>query len=153
MSEKFYTLDNHRQLQADEIIRKGDLYKNLANGRIQPVKFSIKHTPGEQAYIGEYNFYRRLHIRKPVITIVSKPITATVKIGKPKVTDKTPRFPEVKFAYPSTKRWGAPMVRHVKVISLDDTYLVGLEVGEDNSHQFKRFLRSKIRSDIQLLKF
>lgn len=153
MSEKFYTLENYRQLQADEIIRRGDLYKNLENNSVQPVKFSVGRTPSHQQYIGEYSFYRRLHTKKPVITIVSKPITATVKIGKPKVTDKTPRFPEVKFAYPSTKRWGAPMVRHVKVISLDDTYLIGLEVGEDNSHQFKRFLRSKIRSDIQLLKF
>lgn len=148
---KFYVLDNHRQLKGDEIIREGDLYKDLATGKVSRVHHSIGHTPSRAGYIGTYNFYRRLHTKKPKLTIAPrKPVT--VSVTKPADT-KTPRFPEVKFLYPSTKRWGAPMERHVKVISQDDQYIVGLEVLEGGGHQFKRFCVDKVRGEIRLIKF
>lgn len=159
MSSKFYVLDNHRQLKGDEIIREGDLYKDLSSGKVDKVNHSVGHTPNRQIYIGTYNFYRRLHTKKPKTvsgrSVTVSPLSSDIKVMQVKNvgTKPTPRFPEVKFAYPSTKGWGAPLVRNVKVISLDDTYLVGLEVQTEGGHQFKRYRVDKIRGDIQLLKF
>jgi len=145
MSEKIYKIDNHRQLAVGETIRKGDLYRDKS-GKVQPVKHSIGCTP--YIYAGRFTFFRRKHTKKQPVAIVAvaKPVVVEAKA-------KTPRFPEVKFLYPSTKRWGAPVERHVKVISRDDKYIVGLEVLDDGGHQFKRFCVDKVKGEIRLIKF
>jgi len=145
MSQKVYTLDNHRPLRFDEIIRKGDFYKTK-NGDILPVKFSIGHRPDTYS-AGRFTFWRRRHTRKPT-PAPKRPVVPTVKPAL-----NTPRFPEVKFLYPSTKRWGAPVERHVKVISQDETYIVGLEVLEGGGHQFKKFCINKVKGEIRLIRF
>jgi hypothetical protein len=141
-------LDNHRLLKTGEIIRKGDFYKNKHNGEIRPVKFSINREVGSGGY-ANYDFYRRKHTKKvapvhlrqrhPTIEPVTKKIPPAVTV--------------VAFTYPHDH---LPVTRNVQVISLDDKYLTGLEiiVGRDKpKYTFKRFLRSKMRTEMKLIHY
>lgn len=144
--KKTYSLDNHRELKSDETIRKGDLY--VSDHEVKPVKHSIGLTPRQ--YGKHYRFFRRRHTKKPNVTIAKRnPITIATK-PPGNVPKPTPRFPLVKFKYPSSKRWGAPMERTVKVIALDSVYLTGLEVVGDD-HFFKKFLVEKVIDGIKLV--
>lgn len=151
---KIYKLDNHRPLKDNELIQDGDLYREVSTGRIRPVTHSIGYKPSVYSSPRRFEFFRRRHTKKPVLT--TKSSTVTVTLGKPTIAPvqaKTPRFPEIKFLYPSTKRWGAPMERHVKVISKDETYIIGLEVLTDGGHQFKKFCVDKVIGEVKLVRF
>ena len=142
---------NYRQLDYDEIIRKGDLY--------QPTNYptninSVKYAIGcyVRDYLNNYTFWRRRHTKAITKALPSVPmrkgiITATEKSKKTVI--------EVSFDYP--KKDGYLKTRIVQLISLDSRYLVGLEKtwqGAKPKYQFKKFLRNKIcRNEIYLESF
>ena len=135
------TLNNHRQLKPNEVIRKGDLFKNLEGVGI-PVGGSIGALVSDWPRL---NFYRRLHTKK--VSTPLHPATGAAPRIKPAQTGD--KHPTVTFRY---KNIG----RRIQVIKLDDKYLTGLEltVGMDfkPKWQFKKFLRSRLQSPPVLVK-
>jgi hypothetical protein len=148
-------LDNHRKLNSDEVIRKGDFYRDKHSGSVRPVRHSIGLVVSHYG-TDSYDFFRRKHTKKPAVVVKFTPHrtggdSGTFrKVTATKPEQKTPKMPLVKFKYHSTKHWGAPTERTVKVISMDDTYLIGLDVLEDGGHQFKRFRIDRIRGNGQV---
>ena len=137
---------NYRQLKPNEIIRKGDLYRLIEewDGNAIPVRNSI----GRIVSAYPYTFWRRRHT-KQVATSASVTKRQT-KTDEPKKTVTV-----VSFSYPGSQSH-VPRLRTVQLISLDDKYLVGLEVTGDRpgeyKFQFKRYSRWKIRG-ISLVHF
>ena len=137
---------NYRQLKPNEIIRKGDLYRIIQewDDNAIPVRNSI----GRIVSAYPYTFWRRRHT-KQVATSASVTKRQT-KTDEPKKTVTV-----VSFSYPGSQSH-VPRLRTVQLISLDDKYLVGLEVTGDRpgeyKFQFKRYSRWKIRG-ISLVHF
>ena len=129
--------DNYRQLKRDEIIRAEDIYQPVANRNVvSPVKYSIGDTAGS---LPNYSFWRRRHTKK--VVAVPSP-TPTIKKGSKVVA-------VVSFSYRDSRNHFLK-AREVQVVSLDDTYLIGLEItrgkyrGETPTYQFKRYRRDRI---------
>jgi hypothetical protein len=128
---------NYRKLKPGEIVRKGDLYQHVNNHSIvSPVKYSIGHLVGNYPY---YTFWRRRHVKAT--------ITQPTKTDAPKKAVAI-----VSFNYPGSHSHTLKG-RTVQVISLDDTYLVGLEITNEPSwskhygkrkYQFKKYRRDRI---------
>lgn len=137
---------NYRQLKTDEIIRKGDLYRQGWDGNAIPVRNSIGKTVSAYPE-NTYTFWRRRHT-KPVVA--STQVATPSKASKPKKTVTV-----VSFSYTGSQSH-VPRLRTVQLISLDDKYLTGLEVTGDQpgdyTFKFKRYLRWKIRG-ISLVHF
>ena len=124
-------IDNHRLLKPNEVIRKGDIVKNPHTGQAQIVRGSIGSLAGLRAYRG-LEFWRRKHTKKVVA-----PAPAAVA-----------KYPTVTFKYNYLQR-------EVQMIELDSKYVTGLEVtheGGKNKYQFKKFLRSRLQSAVELVK-
>ena len=137
---------NYRQLKPNEIIRKGDLYRLIQewDDNAIPVRNSI----GRIVSAYPYTFWRRRHTKN---VVSQAPIAkAKTKTDEPKKTVTV-----VSFSYPGSQSH-VPRLRTVQLISLDDKYLVGLEVTGDRpgeyKFQFKRYSRWKIRG-ISLVHF
>jgi hypothetical protein len=138
---------NYRQLKPNETIRKGDLYRQAWDKSIHPVNNSIGRTVGDYPS-GSYTFWRRRHTKQ---VATSAPVTKRqTKTDEPKKTVTV-----VSFSYPGSQSH-VPRLRTVQLISLDDKYLVGLEITGDHpgeyKFQFKRYSRWKIRG-ISLVHF
>lgn len=122
-------LDNHRQLKPNEIIRKGDFYKNN-KGIIFPVDVSIGQKISEYSQI---TFWRRKHTKKQP--------AAPSRAGD--------KYPTVNFRYKN-------IYREVQVIKMDVNYIFGLEKmwGSHGEYkwQFKKFLRSRLQTQPVLVK-
>jgi hypothetical protein len=126
--------DNYRQLKPDEIIRKGDLYRCENGGQIFPV-INSSHL---------YTFWRRRHTKQIIVPPVS-PVQVFVKRARASVSTATKPVKNVtvvSFHYNFR-------VRLVQVISLDKTYLTGLEITREQGssklkYQFKKYLLSRM---------
>jgi len=138
---------NYRQLKPTEVVRKGDLYRRESDKAVYPVRHSVGCVVGSYPS-NLYTFWRRRHTKKVVTQSYKTP--ATAKTDEPKKTVTV-----VSFSYPGSQSH-VPRLRTVQLISLDDKYLVGLEVTGDSpgeyKFQFKRYLRWKIRG-ISLVHF
>ena len=135
-------LDNHRQLGVNEIIRKGDFYKENGSGKVTPVKHSIGRVP--KGYTYGYTFWRRLHTKKVIVVVPRRQPTVAIK-------SQAAKYPTVRFEYNFKHR-------EVQVIALNDKYLTGLEVTrylDDKTspkYQFKKFLRTRLQTQPVLVK-
>jgi hypothetical protein len=137
---------NYRQLKPTEIVRKGDFYRQEWDGSAIPVKNSIGKLVGSYSS-HTYTFWRRRH---------TKAVVSPAKVATPAKTDKPQKtVTVVSFSYPGSQSH-IPRLRTVQLISLDDKYLVGLEVTGDHpgsyTFKFKRYSRWKIRG-ISLVHF
>jgi hypothetical protein len=139
---KNLTLEHKRRLRSTEIIKKGDVYIRYDiyypdRGKITPAKYSI----GKLVHYyepGGYQFWRRLHTKKPKKGSTTAPASSTAPVTI------------VQFKYNGTKRL-------VQLIKMDKSYLKGLDItiGRDQKrrYQFKSFLRSRIYDDPLLAHF
>ena len=131
---------NYRKLKSTEVIRKGDLYRLKSDHK--SIGLAGRHTFGEMPPVWWlYSFFRRRHVKKD----------ETVMLRFPKTTEK--KMPLVEFWYPHGLHDLKRTVT-VKVISMGDTYLTGLEyVGESNSTvkwQFKKFRIDRMVGPVKL---
>jgi len=83
--------------------------------------------------------------------LVTPEVAAKRKVIKkdPKKVNPIEKNPLVVFSYPSKEL--PSKLRRVRLISADGKYLIGLEVSDHN--RFKKFLRTRITSTIQLVEF
>lgn len=155
-------LNNHRQLQPDEIIRKGDFSFRIKTCDVNPVGYSIGDTVNEWNNYG-YTFWRRRHTKKPLpsssrIRHIKKQVYEISR--QPTKTKPKKIVAIVKFGYPSRDGYTYSHYRTVQVIGMDDDYLWGLEItqptqsGYDHGlkvkYQFKKYLRHKMTTSIIL---
>ena len=128
---------NYRQLKPNEIIREGDLYQRGGWDK-NPVKNSIGRIVDDY-YPSLYTFWRRRHTKKVVtVPVIVKRAKASVSTAAKPVKNVT----VVSFHYNFR-------VRLVQVISLDKTYLTGLEITREQGssklkYQFKKYLLSRM---------
>ena len=143
--------NNYRQLKPNEKLRRGDLYRRIPNGEV--LKLSWDNPSPAGAY-STHCFWRRRHT-KVVTPAAPKPkrrVDPQVGVeGSAKV-----KKVQVEFDYPHE---GKVITREVQLISLDDKYLTGLEIGArwdkearqwKTSYQFKKFRRDRIKAGGQI---
>jgi hypothetical protein len=147
--------NNYRQLKPNEIVRKGDLYRQERGGQVFPVKNSLG------CFVGSYlslTFWRRRHVKKSQLVVV--PTNFPYHIKPKRLTQLHNRIKKVVTSSTKTEtpKKNVTIVsfgynyksRQVQLISLDSKYLVGLEITRDDwsryKYQFKKFLRSNIEN-------
>ena len=139
---------NYRQMKPKETPRKGDYYVSKSNpNHVVKMTGDSDHTVAHWTYL---NFFRRRHTKA---VNVPAPVANHVKNeADPK---KRSNVTVVSFSYPNSQT-RVLYARTVQLISLDDKYLVGLEISAkefgDYKFQFKRYSRWKIRG-ISLVHF
>jgi len=140
---------HYRQLLGHEVLRVGDYFTFNSH------TFRMSHAYDDEiaSEWPGYKFYRRRHVRLFGTPKPSKYVTSIVPEPRKTTT--------VQFMYPR-KDCGLNSLRIVELISMDDTYLIGLErINNLNdwgikgkSHKFKKFLRYKIVNGIiQLISY
>jgi len=142
--------NNYRQLKPNENLRRGDLYRYKDTGAVQ----KLTNANGFASSYPHYTFWRRRHT-KYVPPAAPKPrqrVDPQVGVeGSAKV-----KKVQVEFDYPHE---GKVITREVQLISLDDKYLTGLEIGArwdkearqwKTSYQFKKFRRDRIKAGGQI---
>lgn len=153
---------NVRKLKPSEFLRKGDWFFDNDTKMVQQMSNDNDLTAGDWP---NYSFFRRKHTAKKKLGIkqisdgVDKLNEASNKITKAfaptysklATVEKQDgvKHVYVRFQYPSSE-YGYLKVRDVQVISMDETYLTGLEKSDTTKENgkykwsFKKFLRSKI---------
>jgi hypothetical protein len=127
MKTKTFIPSHYRKLAPGEVYRAGDLIKGL-NLILVSQSGGVVHGKSKQV-----SYYRRRHVR-----VKPSPVPA--------------KNPLVSFYYPmSDQPWNSRQ-RHVRVIGTNNKYLIGLEIGLDNTFKFKKFLKPKI-TRMELLEF
>jgi hypothetical protein len=129
---------NYRQVKTDDTIRAGDIYRNKRDFTIvRTVHWSIGGTPKSNP---DYTFWRA---RKKTAKVTSSPGASWLPTPtKKQVKSDKKNVTVVSFHYNFR-------VRLVQVISLDKTYLTGLEITREQGssklkYQFKKYLLSRM---------
>jgi hypothetical protein len=134
--------ENYRKLKPAEYINPGDYYESKEENDVG----IMHHEGGLVSAYSHYNFYRRRHVKKVTRAVRQTSADAVINQVAKDIVKKTP-VAVVTFGYPH-KDYGTEH-RTVQLISLDDTYLTGLEITSNvrygkTKYQFKKFLRSRI---------
>lgn len=138
-------------MKPTEKLRKGDLYRRGTNGEVRKLLWNNPETAGSYS---RHKFWRRRHTKyvPPTAPKPKRRIDPQVGVGGTAKVKKV----QVEFDYPHD---GRVITREVQLISLDDKYLTGLEIGarwdtEDRqwktSYQFKKFRRDRIKAGGQI---
>ena len=147
--------NNYRQLKSTEPLRKGDLYYRWNwkdRSTKQPIIYRLRgslYGPPTAGDYRDYLFFRRRHTK---VVAPARRVDPQVGVeGSAKV-----KKVQVEFDYPHE---GKVITREVQLISLDDKYLTGLEIGArwdkearqwKTSYQFKKFRRDRIKAGGQI---
>jgi hypothetical protein len=134
--------ENYRKLGLNEKTRKGDYVRSK---RHDEEIDTMKQDGQKVSFYTGHDFYRRRHVKK---TSVVHHLNSADDVTKQQAKNKA----IVSFWY-IHKSTNCRTQRLVQLISLDDVYLIGLEIAAgrhgETKYQFKKYLRNKI-GDIYL---